>query len=83
VITTVYGTNYSDCQAVGPVAVGGACSTDANCAQGAICYAGDAAGGVCMQLCLAAEDCASLGAQLQCDTTIGLALDGVLYGLCD
>jgi hypothetical protein len=84
VIDTVAGENYSDCQAAGHVAPGGTCATTASCAAGATCYAdGGASGGVCMQFCVKTADCASLGPTFQCDTTIGLALDGVLYGLCD
>ena len=84
VIDTVEGTNYSDCQAAGSVATGGACATTASCAAGTTCYSdGGAPGGSCMQFCVTTADCADLGATFQCDTTIGLALDGVLYGLCD
>jgi hypothetical protein len=83
IIDTVEGTNYPDCQAAGSVAAGGACTTNANCAAGTICHSTSATGNVCLQLCRTAADCASLGAALTCDTTIGLAVNGVLYGLCD
>jgi hypothetical protein len=82
IITAVDGINYPDCQAAGSVAPGGACTADSSCAAGSICYQGDAAASVCLQLCLTAKDCASLGATFQCNTSIGSAVNGVLYGLC-
>ncbi|MGO8994668.1 MAG: hypothetical protein ACLQVI_15235 [Polyangiaceae bacterium] len=83
VIDTVEGTNYSDCQVAGSVAPGGSCTTTSSCAAGSTCYTGGEGGSLCLQFCLATSDCANLGASFQCNTTIGLALDGVLYGLCD
>jgi hypothetical protein len=70
---------YAYCQEPGTDVAGDSCASSLDCAAGTFC---GVTSGECEQICRTTSDCANLGVEFACNTSIGFTLGGVVYGIC-
>jgi hypothetical protein len=70
------GLDYFDCEGAGVGMAGDSCESNVDCVAGTECLSS-----ACTQLCKTTGDCASLGADYDCD--LEFTVNGMDYGVCE
>jgi hypothetical protein len=75
------GSDYTDCENPGTVAIGGTCTIDEDCVAGGVCV-GNAATGTCASICVVGDDTTCPGNLTCVGFTVPLTINGTEYGAC-